>query len=308
MAETYKNVLEAVVERLWADPNILALAAFGSSEDGTAIDGSDIDLFAVESGEEKVWKSVYLRELGVLVHLRYLSKGQLGECARMVRGGPFHRAFASSRLLRVRDDEVESLFKQRAHFSVADQRLRLMEAAGNLCLETHQLKKLVESAKPRPGRSGEPGGAAKTEAEPWVPQAARVLEGLAKVVVLTAGSVPSRGPLAQAVKFDPALKEALGLLERPTPGGAGKILALAEERIDQGIADWCRPLVAYLKEQGRPFSIDELENAPAFRDLKTDFERLSLALARRGIITETRRPFAPTKSSSPLAEEVVFTV
>lgn len=102
----------AAVDRLWADPNILAVGVFGSADAGGADSESDVDLLVVEQGEGEVWKSPYFREGEALVHLQYFSRAQFLKNAKLLRGGPYHHMLASTRLLALRDEDLGEVFRR----------------------------------------------------------------------------------------------------------------------------------------------------------------------------------------------------
>ncbi len=318
------RVAARVADRLWADENVLAIALTGSVEAGTAGPGSDVDLWLIERGDAEVWKGVYLREAGALVHLQYLSKAQFAEAAGGIGGRPFGRAVATSRLLRVRDEDVADLFRRAGELSARDRDLRVLEAAGNACFARYRLGKLLRGGRAvtpappgaadrsgiadRPAASDQPG----TGPGPlhWRSVAAKLAEHLAKVALYERGVIPGRDPVAEAAPHDPELADAsrgvLGDPARPWPEAAQVPDRLAQERLERNLGSWAKPVLDFLKSEGRPLSVSDFEEAPPFSKLETDFEQLLLELARRDLVRETRRPFQLTLSAGPVTDEVAY--
>lgn len=290
----HDRAIRRCVERLWANPAILAVALFGSVEAGAARPESDVDLFVIEeAGDELVWKGVYLREEGLIFHLQYLSKAQLKEAWGGLRGGPFHRAFASARLLAVRDPEVEAIFTEAGEFPADHRELRTLGAAAELCDALYRLEKLASG----PGTSA------------WLPAALRVLENLARIALIGQGRPPGPEPLAEAcgLDLDPGLAEAAGALEHPNLETARAIVTLGECRLGANLEAWSRPLTRFLAGWEQPPALDELAEHELFSPLKADFEKLIMRLARDGLIKEGSRPFRPTASAEAVGSEIVYT-
>lgn len=283
--DAYRRAAEVVAARLRDDPNILAVALFGSAGTERVHEQSDVDLYVIEQGDEKVWKAVYLRQAGLMVHLQYLSRAQFGEACSRLGGSPLHRALASCSVLWARDDAVVRLFQERRHLPEPDRALRLLEAAGNLCHSLY-LSRPVPAGRPP------------------LPAMARVLEHLARAILFSAGVIPGPEPVAEAVGLDEAFARAVAALE--AEGTAAAVLALAAASLEANLGEWCRPLTGLLAARGSPASMEEIEESPPLDQLRCDLEKLVFLLARRGIIRETYRPFRPTLSTEPLLAEVAY--
>lgn len=310
----HQQAVRHCLDRLWADPAILAVAVFGSVKDGVARPDSDVDLFVIEeAGDARVWKGVYLRQEGLVFHLQYLSKVQLGEACAGLRGGPFHRAFASATLLAVRDAEVEALFAGAADFPAADRELRTLGAAAGLCDALYRLQKLAAGPVGAVGSVGaaDTAGAGGFQTQPslWLPTALRVLDDLARITLISRGRPPGPEPLAEATELDPELGAAArSLTDEATPQAARRIHALGEGRLSANLEAWTRPLLRVLEERGGSLALDELAEQEVFAPLKADFEKLIFRLARVGLLDEGERPFQPTASDQPVGREIVYSV
>lgn len=304
----HQQAVRQCLDRLWADPAILAVALFGSVKDGVARPDSDVDLFVIEdAGDARVWKGVYLRQGGLVFHLQYLSKVQLGEACTGLRGGPFHRAFASATLLAVRDAEVEALFAGSADFPAADRELRTLGAAAGLCDALYRLQKLAAGPVGAADTAG--AGGFQTQPSLWLRTALRVLDDLAQITLISRGRPPGPEPLAEATELDPELGAAArSLTDEATPQAARRIHALGEGRLSANLEAWTRPLLRVLEERGGSLALDELAEQEVFAPLKADFEKLIFRLARVGLLDEEERPFQPTASDQPVGREIAYSV
>jgi len=295
----------AAVDRLWADPNILAVGVFGSADAGGADPASDVDLLVVEQGEGEVWKSPYFREGEALVHLQYFSRAQFLKNAKLLRGGPYHHMLASTRLLALRDEDLGEVFRRVREFPEADRSLRILEAAGNLCLDLRLLTKSLTA------------GPSLASSHYALVQSAKVLDGLARITLVSRGQIPGRAPLTEAAPLNPELAEAAsGLVEAGARAGGPAMaptvvkttIKLAEACLHRHLAEWSEPLLAFLRRADGPLPLGEFEEMDPFNKLKTDLEKLTFRLVRAGLVRESVRPFTATVSAAVLLNEVVYSV
>ena len=88
----YQKAFRETVRKMKSEKDILAIMVFGSMVTGDLWEESDIDFFAIIDNNESEIKKIYGEEIGVPIHIRFISKDTfLKIYDEKLKGGYIHR-------------------------------------------------------------------------------------------------------------------------------------------------------------------------------------------------------------------------
>ncbi|KOF55940.1 nucleotidyltransferase [Clostridium sp. DMHC 10] len=119
----YQKAYLSTIDKLKSNKSVLAVMVFGSMISGDLWDGSDIDFFVIVDEELKVIKNIYTEENDISVHIKLIGKSKflmLNESD--LKGGFFHRIFASSKLVFSKDMEITARYDSGRYYPDIDRK------------------------------------------------------------------------------------------------------------------------------------------------------------------------------------------
>lgn len=296
--QQYYEAVDLLVERIKADPNMLAMIVAGSFSYAQVWEKSDLDVEIIGKDGIRPRESFFsLVENDVMIHASLTPRSSFKRAIESAQEGSFmHSYFSHSTLLFSRDDSIKEWYDKNARrdsIGERDKQLQLLNViAGTLPTLIYAEKQYYVNG----------------DIITCFLSLLSVVESLARIEVLLNDEIPAREVIQPALEYNP---EFFGHVytdlinceknEKVIQDALDAVNAYIDERqfIFQSILD-------YLKEQKGPRSNSEL-NAyfhTKFRDATVDV--ICQWLAWKGVIQQVSTPIRLTVKSQITLEEPAY--
>ncbi len=245
----FGTALEMLVDKVQADPCVLAAVLLGSMAYDAVWQRSDIDLLLVIQESPRKKEGLCLVECGVNVHCMLLTRSEFRKILEgSVQGSFMHSLLLKGRMLFSRDEPLRELFESRHGLGERDRSIQLLK------MVSHALPGLAKAEKWFHVRKD------YTYCSFWI---LKCVDSLASIEVLLHDEVPSREVIHQALRLNPALFRAIytDLLEGiPSPLQLESALAGAKTYLRSHVDDLFSPILSYLEEEGALRSMTDINH------------------------------------------------
>ena len=296
--EQYYEAVDMLVDRVKADPNMLAMIVAGSFSYAQVWEKSDLDVEIIGKDGIRPRESFFsLVENDVMIHASLTPRSSFKRAIESAQQGSFmHSYFSHSTLLFSRDDSIQEWYEKNASrdsIGERDKQLQLL----NVIADT--LPTLIYAEKQF---------CVNSDIITCFLSLLNVVESLARIEVLLNNEIPAREVIQPALKYNPKFFE-LVYTDLINCEKNATVLQNALDAINEYILERkfiFQPILDYLEEQTGPRSNSEM-NAhfhAKFRDASVDV--ICQWLAWKGIIQQISTQIKLTVKSQISVEEPAY--
>ncbi|CDF58351.1 nucleotidyltransferase domain-containing protein [Thermobrachium celere] len=287
----YQEAYLSVEKKLKSNSSILCAMIYGSLVNGDIWEKSDIDFFVITKEQNKN-ELIQTRYSNIKINIQYVSKDIfVEEYYNYLKGGTFHKAVFSGKILFCLDDELKRMLDEIKFYSDRERNIRNIEILAHLLNSVHYVNKYMVTNKIE-------------TAFQWCVD---LVKYYARLSMSVKGHMTDKDILSFAVNMDSSVKEMFELLK---DGGDLKerivsILNIVEEFINNNIEVICVPIIEVLKTTQRPLSVQEIKSLPIFKQIDGDLSKVLNKLVEFGLISEITRKYT-TYGEEYLIDEIVY--
>lgn len=290
----YKEALQAFVERIRQDDQIIAAILLGSLSYDQVWEKSDIDMKLIVHDQKLVARGMCFVEHGIPINASIQTRDEFKRWVEKSVATSFNHSYLlRGTLLFTRDKSLEDYFANIRYIGERDRQLQLLQ------LGCHALGMLAKAEKwHRVKRDS-------TYSAFWM---TKMIDALAQIEVIRAGEVPMRECVQQAMAVNPAFFKDVyeGLVVSAVD--EAKVAATLERIVDfirERELDLFRPILDYLKQEQGPRSISEMsDKLGAIIRLDTGFLEMACSwLVEREYIIQIPISVKPTPKSRLFLDE-----
>ncbi len=292
--DRFERALEALVEKLQKDRNILAAVLMGSLSYDVVWEKSDIDLMLVTRDEKNEREGVVLVELDVNIHANLITRSEFRKRVESALGSSIlHSTLSKGRMLFTRDETIAKLWDNLQGLGSRDRQVALLRAATNATYSLYKAQKFCDV-------KNDPHGAYL-----WL---TRAYSGLAQVEVNLHDEIADREVLDQALRLNP---EFFGSIytelmdQKKTVARIRRVLAEIDDWLTKKIPLLFQPILDYLDEAADIRSVTEIDDWFG-KQMRVGVTGACEWLADKGVITKVSSPVRLTRRSQVEMEEMAF--
>lgn len=290
----YQKAYITTVDKLKSNKSVLAVMVFGSMISGDLWDGSDIDFFVIVDEDLKVIKNIYTEENEISIHIKLIGKNKflmLNE--NDLKGGFFHRIFASSKLVFSNDIEITARYDSGRYYPDIDRKKWNMVYLGNAIKSMDNCKKSLIS-----------GGIYTAYCEVF-----KCIGEYSKLYVNYSGYMINKDAVSMLTSADEKFKNCIdGLLfEKENIKDAIKnTIDYIEKMINLNIKEISDVLIDYMRKKDCFLSEEDINNDPLFKGFDISSEEILNKLWQLNIIKKKSREYKLKNNVSLINENVYY--
>lgn len=291
----YQKAFNTMVERLKNNEQILAAMVFGSMVTGDLWDKSDIDMFVVTSERISDIKNIYMEEMEIPVHVKFMSKSKFLKLHTMdLKGGFMHRIFASSRLVFSKDQDITTYYDKGRFYPDLDRERWNMVYFGKLLKNIDVCRKYLHNDGVYTAYTS----------------AIKCSEEFAKLYVNLLGYMISKDATIMAMDLNDAFKERVDELffnKEDVIKAIENMLTFIEKYVEANLKEINSILLEYMQSKDSFLSAEDIKKDALFSDFDISIEAILEKLSEKEVIKKETRPFK-TNNGKVLFNEIVFFV
>lgn len=290
----YQKAYLSTIDKLKSNKSVLAVMVFGSMISGDLWDGSDIDFFVIIDEELKIIKNIYTEENEISVHIKLIGKNKflmLNE--NDLKGGFFHRIFASSKLVLSKDIEITARYDSGRYYPDVDRKKWNMVYLGNAIKSMDNCKKSLTS-----------GSIYIAYCEIF-----KCIGEFAKLYVNYSGYMINKDAVTMLTNADEKFKKCIDALifqkeniEESIKSTIDYIEAMINSNI-KGISDI---LIDYMRKKDCFLSEEDINSDPIFKGFDINSEEILNKLWQLNIIKKKSREYKLKNNVCLISENVYY--
>lgn len=289
----YQEAYEIGLQQFKGNSQVLAVVVYGSMVSGDIWDESDIDFLIITEEKNKL-ESIYSRINNVPLHINYTSKDIFEDSYKnLLKGGTFHKAFFTGKLVYCKDDSIEEIFLSTRFYADKDRNFRNIEILSNVLKGMHYAKKYYMTGK-------------YETAYQWCNE---MLISFARLLMNIKGHITDKDILSFAVNMSSEVENLFNILNSTVDSKSKvrDIFNYIEEFLNSNLEEIASPIVEHLKKVKAPCSVEDINNSTGFRQLDFGLNGVLEKLNEAGIIKDTVRKYT-TYGDEYLIDEIVYYV
>lgn len=287
----YQEAYLDIEKKLKSNSSILCVMIYGSLVNGDIWEKSDIDFFVITKEQNKN-EIIQTRYGNIKINILYVSKDIfIEEYNKYLKGGTFHKAVFSGKILYCNDEELKMVLNEIKFYTDRERNIRNIDILANLLNSIHYVNKYIVTNKIE-------------TAYQWCVD---LLKYYARIHLSVKGHMTDKDILSFAVNMDNSIKELFkcliegeNLRER-----IQYVVNIAEEFIENNLEIICTPIIEVLKSTQKQMSVQEIKNLPIFNQVDGDLSKVLNKLVEKGLIIETSRKYT-TYGEEYLVDEIVY--
>lgn len=287
----YQEAYEGVLNKLINNSQVIAVIVYGSMVTGDIWEKSDIDLLVISKEKGKA-DHIYSKALNIPIHIYYISKDNfIDSIKNILKGGSFHKAFFSGKLVYCTDSEIEDIHMSTKFYNDREKELRNIEILSNLLNSLHYTNKYYYTRKIE-------------TAYQW---SMEVLINYARLIMNMEGHITDKDILSFAVtvNYDVEFLFNKIIQDISLNKKIQDIMDTVESFVDVNITSISTLIIEILKRSKHSMTIEELKNSEELRTINADISYILYKLSSKGIIKEGQKYYM-TASKENLINEVVY--
>lgn len=290
----YQKAYMAIIDKLKSNKSVLAVMVFGSMISGDLWDGSDIDFFVIIDEDLKVIKNIYTEENDVPVHIKLVGKNKflmLNE--NDLKGGFFHRIFASSKLVFSNDMEITARYDSGRYYPDIDRKKWNMVYLGNAIKSMDTCKKNLAS-----------GSIYTAYCEIF-----KGIDEFSKLYVNYSGYMINKDAVSMLTNADGNFKKCIdGLLfeKENIDEAIRSTVDYIENMINSNIKEISDILLDYMRKKDCFLSEEDINNDPLFKGFDINSEQILYKLWQLNVIKKKSREYKLKNKECLLDENVYY--
>ncbi|CAB1251518.1 nucleotidyltransferase domain-containing protein [Clostridium sp. MT-14] len=290
----YQKAFNITIERLRTNDSILAVMVFGSMITGDLWDESDIDLLIVCENDMDDVKNLYTEEVGVPIHVKFMSKNNFLQLPEQdLKGGFIHRIISSSRLIFSKDMDITSKYDVGRYYPDLDRERWNMFYLGELFKSMSICKKYLQNNGIHTSYIA----------------AVRSIEEFSKLYINSSGHMISKDAMTMTMNLNNDFKVCVDNLFfndiREVEKSIEDTMNYLKKNVDKNIRNVAKILLNYMREKDCFLSSEDIKNDELFCNYNINMEEILNELWKRNLIKKESRDYR-TKDGTCLFKENVY--
>lgn len=289
----YQKAYMLLTESLKSNSNVLAVMVFGSIVSGDLWEESDIDFFVIVSEEMDLIKNIYINEKGIPIHIKLMSKNKFVSINENdLKGGLFHRIFASSKLVFSRDKDITAKYDSGRYYPDIDREKWNMVYISTLLKSIGLCKKYIKNKRIYTAYYF----------------AVNSVEEFSKLYINYSGYMINKDDVNMLTNINSDFKKYIDNLffsEKDAQKAISGMIFKVEEFISKNIRSITSILIDYMREKDRSLSAEDINNDPAFNEFTINFEEILNKMWELNVIKKGTREYK-MKDGKVLCSENVY--
>jgi predicted nucleotidyltransferase len=293
--EKYDAALRTLVDKIQADPYILAAILMGSLAYDTVWRRSDIDLLLVTQETRLPQEGLCLVESGISINSFLTTRSGFRRILEgSVQGSFLHSTLVKGRMLFCREEPLAELFEARHYLSQRDRAIQLLSAVSRVLPGFVKAEKWFYAKRDFDYCSF------------WI---LKCVDALATIEVLLHDAIPGREVIHQALAYNAALFRVLytDLLHgHAAEANLERTLGLIRGYLHAHAGVLFEPIFSYLREEGELRSMTDINH---YFSRHFNIESVGIAcewLADEGFLQKLAMPVRLTDKSRTSVEEAAY--
>lgn len=290
----YQKAYTAIIEKLKLNKNVLAIMIFGSMVSGDLWEGSDIDLFVIVDEELKKIKNIFTEENEIKIHIKLIGKNKfLSVNENDIKGGFFHRIFASSKLVFSKDVEINARYDSGRYYPDLDRKKWNMVYLGNVIKSIDTSRKYLFNDSIYTAYC----------------EAIKCIDDFSKLYVNFSGYMINKDAVSMLMNIEDKFKEHIDSLffyKEDIKKNIIDMINYIEEFINKNIKDIAEILIDYMRKKDKLLSEEDINEDPLFMDFDIDSEEILNKLWNLNIIKKESREYKLQNGENLVKENVYY--
>ncbi|KHD38437.1 nucleotidyltransferase [Clostridium acetobutylicum] len=289
----YQKAYNAIVKLLKSNEKVLATMVFGSIVSGDLWEESDIDLFVIIDEEMANIKNIYMEQNGVPIHIKLMGKNKfvlLNE--NDIKGGFFHRIFASSKLVFSKDKDITEKYDSGRYYPDIDREKWNMVYISDLLKSLGLCKKYLNNKRIYTAYYF----------------SVKCVEEFSKLYINHSGYMVNKDDVNMLTNINGDFKNYIDNLffsKENVEEAIKEVVDKIEEFINKNIKSITAILIDYMRDKDKSLSAEDINTDPVFNDFSINFEEILSKLWEFNIIKKGTRKYS-IKDGKALCMENVY--
>ncbi|KRQ87495.1 Nucleotidyltransferase domain protein [Caloramator mitchellensis] len=291
LIKNYQDAYEKAFNKLKNNSNVIGIIVYGSIISGDLWEESDIDFFVITKEQGKLI-NIYSKISDIPVQVNYISKEIfIKSYKNLLKGGTFHKAFFSGKLVYCLDDEIKDVYDSIRFYYDRDKNIRNMEILCNILNCLHYSRKYYNTGKHETSFQ-------------WIVE---LITNYARLHLNMKGHITDKDILSFAVNMDndieglfKKINSQLSLKER-----IKYVIDSVQAYLDENISEIALPLIEFLRNKKTLCSVHDIKNSQEFKQVNADLNLILEYLYQKGIINQSLRTYT-TLGNEELIDEICY--
>ncbi|MFW9921954.1 MAG: nucleotidyltransferase domain-containing protein [Candidatus Thorarchaeota archaeon] len=191
----FDNVLNDFLEQIQQDENITAALLFGSMVNGIVWEKSDIDLVLITKDQKTPYRDFWLMDGDINLQVTVFTRNEfIRYQQRSLQGSGTHHVLTTSKILFSEDETLNEFLESMKKVGKRDLELEILRIVVMVIGDIEKAQKFLEI---------------KNDIIQSYLFITRLLDNLAKIVIMLNDAIPGRESVEQAMKYEPELFETI---------------------------------------------------------------------------------------------------
>ncbi|MCR3761834.1 nucleotidyltransferase domain-containing protein [Clostridium felsineum] len=290
----YQKAYMAIVESLKLNEEVLATMVFGSMVSGDLWKESDIDLLVIIKERMDNIKNIYMEQNGVPIHIKLMGKSKfvlLNE--NDIKGGFFHRIFASSKLVFSKDKDITEKYDSGRYYPDIDREKWNMVYISDLLKSIGLCKKYLNNNRIYTSYYS----------------AVKCVEEFSKLYINYSGYMINKDDVNMLININDDFKNYIDKLFFSKDNVEEAIIQAIkkiEEFINKNIKSITSILIDFMRDKDKKLSAEDISTDIVFKEFSINFEEILSKLWEFKIIRKETREYKIRNGKSLCVENVYY--
>lgn len=284
----------AIVESLKLNEEVLATMVFGSMVSGDLWKESDIDLLVIIKERMDNIKNIYMEQNGVPIHIKLMGKSKfvlLNE--NDIKGGFFHRIFASSKLVFSKDKDITEKYDSGRYYPDIDREKWNMVYISDLLKSIGLCKKYLNNNRIYTSYYS----------------AVKCVEEFSKLYINYSGYMINKDDVNMLININDDFKNYIDKLFFSKDNVEEAIIQAIkkiEEFINKNMKSITSILIDFMRDKDKKLSAEDISTDIVFKEFSINFEEILSKLWEFKIIRKETREYKIRNGKSLCVENVYY--
>ncbi|URZ07180.1 nucleotidyltransferase domain-containing protein [Clostridium felsineum] len=290
----YQKAYMAIVESLKLNEEVLATMVFGSMVSGDLWKESDIDLLVIIKERMDHIKNIYMEQNGVPIHIKLMGKSKfvlLNE--NDIKGGFFHRIFASSKLVFSKDKDITEKYDSGRYYPDIDREKWNMVYISDLLKSIGLCKKYLNNNRIYTSYYS----------------AVKCVEEFSKLYINYSGYMINKDDVNMLININDDFKNYVDKLFFSKDNVEEAIIQAIkkiEEFINKNMKSITSILIDFMRDKDKKLSAEDISTDIVFKEFSINFEEILSKLWEFKIIRKETREYKIRNGKSLCVENVYY--
>ena len=243
----YDDALNGFIEQVKEDKSITAALLFGSLVNGVVWEKSDIDLVLITNDPKTPIKDYWLMDEDIKIQVTVFTRNQfIRYQQKSLQDSNLHHVLTTSKVLFSNDPSLNEFIESMKNIGKRDFELGLLQIVSMVIGDLEKAEKylfVIDDV---------------IQSYLFI---TRLLDNLAKTIVMLNNEIPGREAVEQAMQYEPELFQTIYsdvILEKTNKEKLEKILTKIRQYLEKNTRDIFNPIIDYLKKESTFRSVTDI--------------------------------------------------